>query len=132
MSKLKWGLNLIQIQLLYFKYRGFMVETIVTKLCPYCKEEIKADAVKCKHCKEFLYKDSCEQIVERSPKSYVAALILCVLLEGLGIHRFYTGKIWTGILMLITLGGLGIWSFIDLIVIACCHFRDKQRKIIRP
>ena len=105
--------------------------TIVTKVCPYCKEEIKTDAVKCRYCGEFLYKDTC-QAIEKSPKSYVGTLILCVLLGGLGIHRFYVGKIGTGILMLITFGGLGIWSLIDLIIIACCHFQDKRGRIIKP
>lgn len=62
----------------------------------------------------------------RSEKTFVATLLLCVLLGGLGIHRFYVGKTGTGILMLLTLGGLGIWSFIDLIVIATGSFKDSQ------
>ena len=61
-----------------------------------------------------------------SEKSFVTTLILCVLLGGLGVHRFYVGKIGTGILMLLTLGGLGIWSLIDLIVIATQNFKDSQ------
>ncbi len=66
-----------------------------------------------------------------SEKSFVATLIVCVLLGGLGVHRFYVGKIGTGILMLLTLGGLGIWSFIDLIVIATQNFKDSQGLKIR-
>jgi len=42
-----------------------------------------------------------------SPKSRLAALLLCALLGVLGVHRFYVGKIGTGILMLVTLGGSG-------------------------
>lgn len=106
------------------------VETTAAKVCPYCKEEIKIDAIKCKHCGEFLYSNTC-QAVEKSPKSYVGALILCVFLGGLGIHRFYVGKIGTGILMLITFGGFGIWALIDFIIIACCCFKDKQGRILK-
>ena len=61
-----------------------------------------------------------------SEKSFVTTIILCVLLGGLGVHRFYVGKIGTGILMLLTLGGLGIWALIDLIVIAMQNFKDSQ------
>ncbi len=63
---------------------------------------------------------------EVSEKGFVPALLLCILLGGLGAHRFYVGKIGTGILMLLTLGGLGIWAFIDLIMIAVGSFKDKN------
>ncbi len=62
----------------------------------------------------------------QSPKSAITALLLCLFLGALGVHRFYVGKIGTGILMLITGGGFGIWALIDLIIIACCEFKDKQ------
>ncbi len=61
-----------------------------------------------------------------SEKSFVTTLILCVLLGGLGVHRFYVGKIGTGIIMLLTLGGLGIWTLIDLIIIATQKFTDSD------
>ena len=63
---------------------------------------------------------------QRSEKSFVAALILCLLLGALGVHRFYVGKVGTGILMLLTLGGLGIWALIDLIIIATQTFKDAK------
>ncbi len=63
---------------------------------------------------------------QNSEKSFVAVLILCLLLGGLGVHRFYVGKVGTGILMLLTLGGLGIWALIDLIVIAVGSFKDSN------
>lgn len=59
-------------------------------------------------------------------RSWIAALLLCFFLGGLGVHRFYVGKVGTGILMLLTLGGLGIWVLIDLIIILIGKFTDKQ------
>ena len=61
-----------------------------------------------------------------SPKSRMAALLLCFFLGMFGIHRFYVGKIGTGILYLITLGGFGIGWLVDLITILCGVFRDSQ------
>jgi TM2 domain-containing membrane protein YozV len=65
-----------------------------------------------------------------SDKNFVATLLLCVLLGGLGVHRFYVGKIGTGILQLITMGGLGIWALIDLIMIAIGKFTDKDGLLV--
>jgi len=64
--------------------------------------------------------------MEKSEKGFIATLLLCLLLGALGVHRFYVGKIGTGILMLLTLGGLGIWALIDLIMIAVGSFKDKN------
>ena len=68
---------------------------------------------------------------ETSGKSFVATLILCILLGGLGVHRFYVGKVGTGIFMLLTLGGLGIWALIDLIRIAIQKFEDGDGAVIK-
>jgi TM2 domain-containing membrane protein YozV len=60
-----------------------------------------------------------------SPKNRIVALILAILFGGLGVHRFYVGKVGTGILMLITIGGFGIWWIVDIIMIAVGSFTDK-------
>jgi hypothetical protein len=59
-----------------------------------------------------------------SEKSRAVALALCIPLGVFGAHRFYVGKIGTGLLMLCTLGGLGLWYLYDLITIASGEFRD--------
>lgn len=56
-------------------------------------------------------------------KSWLATLLLCLLLGGFGVHRFYTGHIATGVLQLLTLGGCGIWALIDLIMIIVGSFK---------
>jgi TM2 domain-containing membrane protein YozV len=65
-----------------------------------------------------------------SPKSRLVALLLCIFFGWLGIHRFYVGKVGTGILMIVTLGGLGIWTLVDLIIIIVGSFTDKQGKLL--
>jgi TM2 domain-containing membrane protein YozV len=59
-------------------------------------------------------------------KSWTAALLLCFFFGVLGVHRFYVGKVGTGILQLITFGAFGLWPLIDLIMIAVGKFTDKQ------
>jgi TM2 domain-containing membrane protein YozV len=46
----------------------------------------------------------------------------------LGAHRFFVGKIGTGVLMLVTLGGFGIWVLVDLIMLIMGSFTDKDGK----
>ena len=63
-----------------------------------------------------------------SDKKMVTACLLCFFIGGLGIHRFYVGKTGTGILMILTLGGLGIWVIIDLVMILTGGFKDSEGK----
>lgn len=65
-------------------------------------------------------------------RDWITALLLCIFLGTLGIHRFYVGKNGTGILMLVTAGGCGIWTIIDIIMIACGSFTDANGdKLVR-
>ncbi len=67
----------------------------------------------------------------KSEKSWITTLLLCLFLGGIGVHRFYAGKIGTGILQLITVGGCGIWTLIDLIMIITGSFKDKDGNPIK-
>ncbi|HLS33896.1 MAG TPA: TM2 domain-containing protein, partial [Brevibacterium sp.] len=59
-------------------------------------------------------------------KSFLVTWLLAYFVGVLGIDRFYLGKIGTGILKLITFGGLGIWALIDLIMVLVGATRDKE------
>jgi hypothetical protein len=99
------------------------------KYCAKCGAELHDESVVCPKC-------GCPapvlgaQLGNVSEKSWVAALLLCFFLGGLGVHRFYVGKVGTGILMLLTLGGFGIWALIDFIIILVGSFRDADGKIL--
>lgn len=69
---------------------------------------------------------------EPSPKSRLAAFILCFLFGTFGLHRFYVRKIGTGALMVLTLGLFGFWTLYDFILITVGSFKDKQgRKLTK-
>src|SRR4051812_27782045 len=65
-----------------------------------------------------------------SEKSRGVALALAAVLGPFGAHRFYAGKTGTGILMLCTLGGAGLWWLYDIILVSGGSFRDAQGRLI--
>lgn len=66
-----------------------------------------------------------------SQKGFVPTALLCFFLGVFGVHRFYVGKIGTGIVQLLTLGGFGIWALIDLVMIIVGNFKDKDGRLIK-
>ncbi len=66
-----------------------------------------------------------------SPKSRMKAVLICLFLGEFGIHYFYVGRIWMGILYLCTFGLMGVGWLIDIIRIACGTFRDRNGYYLR-
>ena len=99
------------------------------KYCAHCGAQLVDEAVVCPKC-------GCAVAPTKtvdpnaSPKSRLIALLLCIFVGGLGIHRFYVGKIGTGILFLLTAGVFGIGVIVDLIKIATGKFTDKYGNVI--
>ena len=66
-----------------------------------------------------------------SPKKRLLASILCFFFGVFGVHRFYAGKIASGCLQVVTIGGLGIWYIIDLLILLFGEFTDSEGKKIK-
>ena len=72
-----------------------------------------------------------------SEKTILPAFLLSFIGGLLGLHRFYVGKVGTGIAMLllsITLFGivlLGLWNLIDMVMIVSGKFTDADGRLIR-
>ena len=56
--------------------------------------------------------------------------MLCWFLGYFGAHRFYVGKMGTGLLMIVTLGGFGLWWLFDLVMIVIGQFTDVEGKLV--
>ncbi|OGQ22793.1 MAG: hypothetical protein A3I05_01825 [Deltaproteobacteria bacterium RIFCSPLOWO2_02_FULL_44_10] len=68
--------------------------------------------------------------MDHSPRSRLVTLLLCWFLGIFGAHRFYVGKVGTAVLMFLTVGGLGIWWIVDLVLILIGLFHDKEGRLV--
>lgn len=94
-----------------------------TSGCPACGHPLSAGTTACTHCGTLRL----PALVElESEKRIAPALALCFLLGVFGAHRFYVGKVGTGLLQLLTLGGLGAWVLVDMVLLVLGAFRDAE------
>ena len=109
-----------------------MSDTVVKaadeSFCKSCGAVIKKEAEICPKCG--VRQLPIGATANASPKSRTVAFILAFILGYIGIHRFYIGKIVSGIFMILTLGGVGIWWLVDWIMILAGSFRDKEGRLV--
>ena len=103
--------------------------------CPSCGAEILENVNFCPKCgaKQPGAEEIKTKNTNESDRSRLVACLLAFFLGGLGVHRFYAGKIGSGIcqILLTCCFGLGcIWAFIDFILIVCGTFKDSSGKTI--
>lgn len=109
------------------------------KYCPNCGKPVNDDVNFCPSCGANVNnsaegrEDDTTKVVhipspDKSDKNRLVAFLLAFFLGGLGVHRFYVGKIGTGILWLLTCGVFGIGYLVDLILILCGCFKDSNGK----
>ncbi|GEM_PF-3293030 len=61
-----------------------------------------------------------------APPSYTTAWLLSSALGIIGADRFYTGRVWTGVFKALTLGGFGLWAYVDVFLIAFGMLRTRE------
>jgi hypothetical protein len=95
------------------------------RFCPKCGHELLSVGDYCSQCglpippDERLYDEP-----DASSKSRLVGFLLCIFLGYFGVHRFYVGKVATGVLWLLTGGLFGIGYIVDIVMIALGNFTD--------
>ncbi len=93
--------------------------------CRKCGAEIRDDAVVCIKC-GCAASEKPITTTQKNGKDWLVALLLAIFTGGLGVDRFYLDYVGLGILKLLTLGGCGLWWFIDIILIATNTMKDAD------
>jgi TM2 domain-containing membrane protein YozV len=93
--------------------------------CSRCGKEIHDSAISCPSCGAMQGIRPPAQF-SITQERILPVFLLCFFLGVLGVHRFYVGKVGTGIVQLLTFGGAGLWALVDLIVIICGAFTDEH------
>lgn len=104
--------------------------------CYKCGREIDDEAVICPGCgcatKNYNAKRVSATVsnTDASPKSRLVALLLCIFLGFLGVHRFYLGKIGTGVVWCLSFGCFYVGWVIDIIMLACGKMNDANGLVV--
>ena len=101
---------------------------MVMVFCRGCGKEIHDSAVNCPHCgaTQSTRPTTSMSVPPATDKRILPAFLLCFFIGIFGAHRFYVGKIGSGVAQLLTIGGLGLWTLADLIMLACGVFTDAN------
>ncbi|HKF23414.1 MAG TPA: TM2 domain-containing protein [Candidatus Angelobacter sp.] len=91
--------------------------------CRGCGKEIHDSAPVCPSCGAVQIQQQ-GQPASASDRRILPAFLLCFFFGIFGAHRFYAGKAGTAVAQLLTIGGLGVWALVDLILLACGAFTD--------
>jgi TM2 domain-containing membrane protein YozV len=102
---------------------GTYVTARPTKYCHACGAVIDGLTAQCPHCGIM---QPTPYALTMTEKRIAPAFALALVLGVFGAHRFYAGRWLTGILMLCTLGGFGIWALIDMVMIVTGTFKDAE------
>jgi TM2 domain-containing membrane protein YozV len=103
------------------------------KYCTECGEIINIKAEICPKCgvRQLVQSTQISVEITEQRNKWITCLLLCWFLGIFGVHRFYTGHTALGVVQLLTLGGCGIWTLIDFIVIVSGNFKDAEGNPIK-